>query len=131
MVGSFRDRLGTIPVNELMELVHKGSPKKEFFGKSMRLDSVNLIGFKQSGVRCEHCTIKGEYFALESDVITGPNLYVFNLYAVKDGKERMLLRVRKDPHGCMCAHNMEVICLDCWKVKKQHDQEELEAHNAK
>lgn len=85
--------------------------------KEVRVFSKRLQMFKEKGVECVFCGIKGSFFAVES--YTGVD-YHLNLYA-KDGNKEILMTkdhiVPKTRGGSNYLDNLNPACLPCNQKK--------------
>jgi len=115
-------RLGTVKIDEVLDFVPIGKnsklpSKKDFFKKSIKLTSHRYKVYATKGIQCAHCGIIGLYFALEQSAAQKTNKYHFNLYAVdQQGNEVMLTVdhiIPKAKGGSDTLDNKQCLCFKC------------------
>ena len=93
----------------------KNKVRVEINGEVVNLSSLRLLCFKEKGLECITCGIKGSFLALER----GPkdSFYHLNLYAVdSDGDEILMTkdhRIPKCKDGPDHIDNMQTMCTIC------------------
>ncbi len=116
-------RIGIFSLDEVLPfVVYKGKkglkPKKKYRGHKIKMGSRRYRVFATKGIRCVHCGIKGQYFALERHKES--RNYHFNLYALKDGKEEMMTIdhiIPKSKGGGNDQKNLQPMCCGCNRKK--------------
>jgi 5-methylcytosine-specific restriction endonuclease McrA len=94
------------------------------FKVSMTSDRYRL--FKERGIKCVKCGIKGRYFALEKQ-LPKSELYHFNLYAIDiDNKEVLMTKdhiIPKSKGGRSFIDNYQTLCTRCNMSKRDKVEE--------
>ena len=108
-----RERLGKFSISDV--LAHIGKHYTEYLGHMVKMSSQRYRLFKNKGVKCAHCGIVGEFFALERCVKwERPH---FNLYAIDaDGNEVLMTKdhiIPKSKGGKNRQSNYQVLCCRC------------------
>ena len=102
----------------------KGGPKRvrvTFDGKLVWMTSLRLQTFAKKGFKCVSCGVEGKFFALEQHTNKNgkesPNAWHFNLYAVNDAGEEVLMTrdhiVPKSRGGPDTLENSQTMCALC------------------
>jgi 5-methylcytosine-specific restriction endonuclease McrA len=92
----------------------KENKKIDFDGDMISMVSHRYHTFKEKGLVCVSCGVKGEFFAKEKDIKA--NGYHFNLYGIKDGQEVLMTKdhiVRKREGGRDTLDNYQTMCAIC------------------
>jgi HNH endonuclease len=96
--------------------IYKKLSRKEIDGKIATFYSHRLITFKNKGIQCCKCGIEGKYFALEK-FPADLNIYHFNLYAVNDEGEEILMTkdhiIPISKGGLDIFENYQTMCSKC------------------
>lgn len=128
-------RIGTFSIDEVLDNV--GPFWREFAGKKVKMGSQRYELFKNKGVTCVKCGLKGEFFALEKQnehFFDGKKLpdtdrYHFNLYGYNDkGEEVMLTKdhiVPKSKDGKNALDNYQTMCYYCNHKKADSYDEQI------
>ncbi|MNJ90201.1 HNH endonuclease [compost metagenome] len=116
-----------VPIN-----VDKKESKVDFDGDMIPMSSHRYHNFKEHGVVCVCCGIKGEYFVKERS--KGSISYHFNLYAIDENKNEVLMTkdhiVAKSQGGPNRLENYQPMCTICNKEKGYMSNEEFKQHIA-
>jgi 5-methylcytosine-specific restriction endonuclease McrA len=107
--------------------LHDGTDRKTRFifdGDSMKATSHRYWTFKYKGVVCADCGIVGRYFAKEKDAKSIQEIYHFNLYALDDNGQEVLMTkdhiTAKSKGGANHLDNYQPMCTIC-NCKKGND----------
>ena len=98
-------------------------------GHKINTNSKRYILFRQKGTKCVACGIEGQYFAKEKDKHHVDEVYHFNLYAVKDGKEILMTQDHIKPKslkGSNDLSNLQPMCMPCNCAKGSKYEEEAQ-----
>jgi len=91
----------------------------------IKINSQRLKLFKEKGITCVKCKLKGEFFGLDLALhAKRPHL---NLYAIKDGKEILFTKDHIKPKskgGKNKLKNYQVMCEPCNSEKSDKYDEE-------
>lgn len=90
------------------------SKNHNFDGNVVNMASGRYLTFKEKGIECVSCGIRGEYFLLEKD--TSNPRYHFNLFAIRDGKEVLMTKDHIMPKvrgGIDHIDNYQTMCEHC------------------
>jgi len=97
-----------------------GHHKLTLAGHKVKMWSMRYRNFAKNGIQCVHCGIKGRYFRLEingSDYIAGNRTWHFNLYALDDeGNEVLMTKdhiIPKSKGGANNLRNLQPMCALC------------------
>ena len=98
-----------------------GNISKEKYA-TVRMGSQRYKLFKEKGVKCVRCGIKGIYFARERQLRTRSKCVRphFNLYAIKNGKEILMTKdhiIPKSKGGENHQDNYQPMCAPCNQKK--------------
>lgn len=92
----------------------KEKRKVDFDGDLVNMISHRYHTFKNKGLECVSCGIKGSFFAKEKNMKA--KVYHFNLYGLKNGKEILLTKdhiIRKREGGKDRLDNYQTMCTIC------------------
>jgi len=110
--GSHFDRLGTVPVDEVVPFI--GGEPREFFGQTLNMDTAPLKCFKAHGTTCEVCGMEAQYFAVEVDPLTAAHL---TLIGIENGREVLFTRDHIRPISMGGSrngtNNLRTCCAHC------------------
>lgn len=102
--------------------------KVDFDGDLMNMTSVRYKCFKTCGVICAGCGIQANFFRKEKDVGQEKEIYHFNLYALDDNNEEILMTkdhiIPKSKGGANHISNYQTMCTHC-NLKKSDKTIEL------
>lgn len=120
-------------MNTMLELVNEqaGDPiRVELDGNTVCVNSDKLITFKQKGVTCTECQIKGQFFVKEKHITKrGGEYFHLNLYAVDEtGKEILMTKdhiIPRSSGGLDDIFNYQPMCAICNKKKANKINEEM------
>lgn len=116
-------RKGMYSINEVLskQITPSGNRKKDrqcrvdFHGDLIVMTSDRYWTFKEKGVACVECGIKGRYFAKERD--KNAKSFHFNLYGInREGKEVLMTKDHKTPKskgGKDHVDNYDPMCVHC------------------
>lgn len=119
-------RVGVFLPQEILSLVPSYKESKTVIrklgGKRVSLSKKRLKVFKQKGIECVNCGLKGTFFALEKHRDVQTEKYHFNLYATdpNTGEEVMMTVdhiIPKAKGGSNKYKNLQTMCEPC-NVKK-------------
>jgi hypothetical protein len=131
-------RIGVFTIDEVLN--HIGPYKKDYIGKKVKMGSQRYELFKEKGVVCVKCGLKGEFFALEKqkqpnyqkgEELPDNDRYHFNLYGYNENGEEVMLTkdhiMPKSKGGSNTIDNYQTMCSVCnWGKGNQYDEcEEL------
>lgn len=89
--------------------------KVDFDGDLIKMNSQRYELFKEKGIKCVSCGIKGRYFAKEKD--TNAKSYHFNLYAINENMKDVLMTkdhiIPKSKGGANHISNYQTMCCNC------------------
>lgn len=115
-------RKGTYPIDLVLDKVV--TPEKtviEVQGVRVKTNSDRYLTFKEKGVRCAHCGIEGQFFALEKNPHEDNETHHFNLYALDGDNNEVLMTkdhiVAKANGGLNHLDNYQTMCWACNKRK--------------
>jgi len=97
--NSTYERFGIISIDEVIPFVQmfrkKGIPRKEkeFYGQMIYMDSLRYQTFKERGITCIECGLKGAYFAVERHINGDTNRCHLNLYAIDKNKKEVMMTI--------------------------------------
>lgn len=112
--------------------VWKDASKKEYFitrnskkyGIIISMGSHRYQLFRLKGIECLNCGIKGEFFALERNIVGNNAKFHFNLYGIdKYGKEVMITKdhiIPRSKGGKNVLSNYQPLCIRCNQQKGNH-----------
>lgn len=115
-------RLTTLPVDEVVRRIglppnrHTMTVKKQ----ELKLYSLRMRTFAQSGTTCKGCGVESSYFAVERHINGDTQGYHLNLYGVVDGKEVMMTCdhvVARSKGGANDLTNTQTLCNTCNQKK--------------
>ena len=90
---------------------------KLFDGDEIKMNSLRLNVFKEKGCICVKCGVEGVYFVKEKEINKPPTeRYHFNLYAIKEGEEVLMIKERivlKSLGGKEVMENLVPMCKKC------------------
>jgi len=112
-VGPY-ERDGVFTVEEVMALV--GTGHGHVNRRPISYDTKRLKVFKRTGTVCVACGLPASHFALERCWEQDGDLWHFNLYGLRDGKEILFTRDHIKPlarGGTDCLDNQETMCCTC------------------
>lgn len=120
--GMYR-KLPVVPLERVLPYIRPATrdnkPRIELEGDPVKVYSVRLRCFKEHGITCVFCGLKGEYFAKERRTSSEPwhlNLYGFT----KTGMEVLLTKdhvIPKSKGGPNTLDNMQTACAICNAAK--------------
>ena len=88
---------------------------------SVKMYSLRYNLFKENGVTCINCGLKGKYFSLEQDLYpSNPDRFHFNLYGIRDDVPVLITKdhiVPKCSGGRNTMSNFQVMCTTCNTLK--------------
>jgi hypothetical protein len=129
-------RLGVFNINEVLDYV--GPYNKDYLGKKIKMGSHRYELFKEKGVVCVNCGLKGEFFALEKQ--KQPNLengmelpdndrYHFNLYGYNENGEEIMLTkdhiIPRSKGGKNTLDNYQTMCSVCnWNKGNTYNEQD-------
>lgn len=91
--------------------------EKEYNGVSVKMYSLRYNLFKQKGINCVCCGLKGEYFSLEQhDIPDNKDRYHFNLYGIRNGQHILITKDHIIPRslgGKDTVNNLQAMCVEC------------------
>jgi hypothetical protein len=118
------NRKGILKIEEVLPFVNSenGTNKKILLGVEISLGGKRIRSFKVNGIKCQHCGLVGEYFAVEQCSTTqqSNNKWHLNLYAIKNGHEVMMTRDHVFPLGSGGSNkiiNSQTLCSPCNQKK--------------
>jgi len=101
--------------------IEKLKLKKEYLGHTVKMYSSRYRVFKEKGVTCVRCGMKGEFFALEKSKRHNNNKFHFNLYAYDEqGNDVLMTKDHTIPQskgGASNISNYETMCTRCNEKK--------------
>jgi hypothetical protein len=125
-------RAGVYSLDDILPFVITGQivsnrdrPTRVYGDKLVKMDSLRYQVFATHGVICNSCGIKGSFFALEQTIPLSPNqnpnIWHFNLYAINDDGEEVLMTKDhikpKSQKGSNRLVNLQPMCYPC-NIKK-------------
>lgn len=120
-------RKGIHSIGEVFDLVGRGRITLAT-GETVNTSSIRYRLFKEKGITCVTCGLVGQYFALEKDNKETEEIYHFNLYGIRAGKEILFTRDHIQPRskgGKDTMSNLQTMCTTC-NCKKGNVWEEGE-----
>jgi len=112
--GKRYERLGTLPVDEVMPLV--GKVQVDFFGYTVRMDTPPLKCFKAHGTKCQICGLEAKYFVVEYDPLTAVHIM---LVGIENDHEVLFTRDHIRPvsaGGSNGSKNLRTCCAICNQI---------------
>lgn len=102
----------------------KSSLKVNFDGDIINMGSLRYQTFAEKGVKCAYCGVEGRYFAKEKHPNSNSVSYHFNLYAIDDNGDEILMTkdhiLPKSKGGLDNIDNMQTMCTLCNQQKKDN-----------
>lgn len=106
-------RFVTLPVEDVLPLIGENNLQRSVGGYQVSVSTNRLRTYKERGVTCMHCGLKGFYFAVETHGGSSPHL---NLYAIKAGKSILMTSDHIHPKskgGSNSVENLQPLCQPC------------------
>lgn len=118
MKNRLYERLTTLPVGGVYSRIGlpPNRPVINVMGHELKLYSLRMRTFKQSGTTCLGCGLRAAYFAVERHAKGDTEKYHLNLYGVKDGREVMLTCdhvIARSKGGANSLSNTQTLCITC------------------
>lgn len=110
-----RTRLGTIAIDDV--LPHLDGDSHVFGEFKIETNELRLQTFKEKGVKCAQCGIEGKLFAIEIMNNDKKKRLYFDLYAVNDSQQEILMThdhiIPKSMGGAHDITNTQPMCCIC------------------
>lgn len=112
-------RDGIYELNEVLD--HIGQHEKDYNGHMVKMWSQRYRVFKYKGVKCVECGLEGSFFALEKSRYQEHDRHHFNLYALNENGEEVLMTkdhiMPKAKGGRDRFENYQTMCCHCNEKK--------------
>lgn len=115
---SHYERLTTLPVEDVIDQIGlpPNRPTIEVMGHELKLFSLRMRTFKQSGTTCIGCGANASFFAVERARNDGSAKYHLNLYGIVNGREEMFTCDHvhaRSKGGANDLTNTQTMCITC------------------
>ncbi len=111
-------RKGTFKPQDVLEFI--GDYKKMYLGVDVKMGSLRYQTFQKS-LTCKRCGVEGKFFALEKHRNGQSDRFHFNLYAIDDNGDELLMTkdhiVPRSKGGPNHVTNMQTMCTVCNGIK--------------
>lgn len=116
MVKRVYERLGVVPVEQVMKLIAEGRPFN-YEGVECSTAGNRLLTYHIHGTKCcvPGCTMHGQYFAVEKAINQVDAKYHLNLYCNQNGQEVMITSDHKFPKSRGGSNRIENRQPMCYK----------------
>jgi len=118
-------RAGVVKIEEVLpHVTTREKVEREYLGHQVRMNSLRYHTFKEKGLVCCKCGIKGQYFALERAKFSKVERYHLNLYALDEFNNEVLMTkdhiFPKSKGGKDHLDNLITMCWPCNFEKGTH-----------